>query len=70
MDRQLRPLIKSTLYLPTNTSTEAPKTVDSASKWLQKTDIFLVDTAFKQLTSKDPASKVLAENDCAKVAAQ
>ena len=74
LDRQLRPLIKKTLYLPTRSSNEyiygsSFNGACGVPIAAEDSDLFLIDTAFKLLTSPDPVIKSLAEEDCGKLGA-
>jgi len=73
VDETLRPLIKKTLYLQSRASNEyLYGTASSGSCGIpiaaEDSDIFLIDSAFKLLTSPDINTRELALNDCAMIA--
>ena len=72
-DTQIRPLIKKTLYLPARSSNEylygsAARGACGLPIAAEDSDIFLVDTAFKLLTSNDPTIHQLANTECKDIA--
>ena len=74
VDRALRPLIKNTLYLPKRAANEYVygSTANGACGFpmaAEDSDLFLIDTAFKLLTSPDVNTRDLAAKDCSRVAA-
>ncbi|KAK8742630.1 hypothetical protein OTU49_001595, partial [Cherax quadricarinatus] len=74
LDCALRPLIKKTLYLQPRASNEyiygsSPAGACGIPSAAEDSDIFLVDTAFKLLTSLDLDTRDIARSDCQQVAA-
>ena len=69
-DKKIRPLIKKTLYLPARSANEY---IYGSSKGgtcavpitAEDSDLFLIDTAFKLLSSPDQIIKRIAESECA-----
>ena len=75
VDDTLRPLIKKSLYLPVRASNEyLYGTASNGSCGIplaaEDSDIFLIDSAFKLLTSPDTNTRELALNDCTSIASK